>query len=120
MWFDPKFPYREIVDEEIRSFSLRYAYLEIPKYVVMPNHLHLLMVIDDSVPIEQRKEIPRLVGELKSLSTRACRRIGFPKDHLYQSSFYEHIVRTEQDYAEIWQYIESNPQRWKEDRYYSD
>ena len=78
------------------------------------------MVMNDSVPIEQRKEIPRLVGELKSLSTRVCRKAGFPRDHLYQSSFYEHIVRTEQDYAEIWQYIESNPQRWKEDRYYSD
>ena len=119
MWFDPKLPYREIVDEEIRSFSLRYAYLEIPKYVVMPNHLHFLMVMKDCVPIEQRKEIPRLVGELKSLSTRACRKAGFPKEHLYQTSFYEHIVRTEQDYAEIWQYIDTNPQRWEEDRYFS-
>ena len=120
MWFDSKLPYREIVDEEIKSYSSRYAYLEIPKYVIMPNHLHLLMIIDDSAPIEQRKEITRLVGELKSLSTRACRKAGFPKAHLYQTSFYEHIVRTEQDYAEIWQYIESNPQWWKEDRYYSD
>lgn len=44
------------------------------------------------------------------------KQIGKP---IWQRSFYDHIIRNEQDYNEIWQYIENNPQKWSEDRFYS-
>lgn len=39
---------------------------------------------------------------------------------LWQKSYFDHIIRSEQDYKEIWQYIENNPSRWCEDEFYSE
>ena len=39
---------------------------------------------------------------------------------LWQRSFYEHIIRDERDYNEIWNYIDTNPLRWAEDKYYDE
>ena len=58
-----------------------------------------------------------VVRVLKSLSTRLCRdNLGdLP---LWQRSFHEHVIRNENDYREIWEYIDQNPVRWDEDRYH--
>ncbi len=40
-------------------------------------------------------------------------------NQIWQRSFYDHIIRNEQDYNEIWQYSKNNPQKWSEDRFYS-
>ena len=39
---------------------------------------------------------------------------------LWQKSFYEHIIRDERDYNEIWSYVDSSPLKWAEDKYYTD
>ena len=38
---------------------------------------------------------------------------------LWQRSYHEHVIRNEQDHLEIWNYIDGNPAKWAEDRYYS-
>ena len=38
---------------------------------------------------------------------------------LWQKSYYDHIIRNENDYQETWMYIENNPAKWSEDRLYS-
>lgn len=38
--------------------------------------------------------------------------------NLWQSSFHDHVVRNEADYLLIWDYIDTNPQKWNEDCYY--
>ncbi len=43
----------------------------------------------------------------------------YPDLTVWQRSYYEHIIRNEQDYQEIWRYIEGNPGKWTEDKYYS-
>ena len=45
----------------------------------------------------------------------ASKQAGIP---LWQRSFHEHVIRNENDYREIWDYIDDNPARWAEDRYY--
>ena len=45
----------------------------------------------------------------------ATREIGFS---VWQKSFHDHIIRTEQDYQMVWQYIENNPLKWEEDIFY--
>lgn len=110
--------YGEAVESEIIKFDKRYAYLRIANYVVMPNHIHLLMEVDDGTPIDGRVSIPHLVGMIKSLTTRACKMIGFQGKTLYQSSFHEHVIRSEKDYQMIWEYIDGNPMKWADDRYY--
>ena len=37
---------------------------------------------------------------------------------LWQRSYHEHVIRNENDYRQIWEYIDSNPVKWAEDRYY--
>ena len=39
---------------------------------------------------------------------------------IWQRGYYEHIIRNERDYLEIWQYIDQNPARWGEDEYYAE
>jgi REP element-mobilizing transposase RayT len=38
--------------------------------------------------------------------------------NIWQRSFLEHVIRNERDYREIWEYIDANPGKWVEDRYY--
>ena len=54
-----------------------------------------------------------LVSTIKRFSNRKC---GI---ELWQRSYHEHIIRNEQDYLEIWNYIDGNPAKWAEDRYYT-
>jgi REP element-mobilizing transposase RayT len=56
--------------------------------------------------------VPRIINSLKSLATKEA---GLP---LWQRGYYEHIIRGERDYSDIWNYIETNPAKWAEDQYY--
>ena len=38
-------------------------------------------------------------------------------EKLWQRNYYEHVIRNEQDYLDIWQYIDNNPVKWAEDEY---
>ena len=38
---------------------------------------------------------------------------------IWQKSYYDHVIRGEQDYKEIWEYIENNPKQWEEDEFYT-
>ena len=46
----------------------------------------------------------------------ASRQAGFG---LWQKSYHVHVIRNEADYRQIWEYIDTNPAKWAEDRYYS-
>ena len=43
--------------------------------------------------------------------------VGFP---IWQKSYHDHIIRNEADYRRIWEYIDTNPAKWREDCYYED
>ena len=47
------------------------------------------------------------------MTNRIC---GVP---LWQRGYHDHVVRNEADYLRIWQYIDNNPSRWAEDRYFT-
>ena len=86
----------------------------------MPNHVHLLISVMDTVTKEQRIAIPQIVGVWKSRVTQLCKAHGYSGKRIFQQSFYEHVVRDERDYQKIWTYIEDNPQKWATDCYYTD
>ena len=86
---------------------------EVDKYVIMPNHVHILISVSND---ENKKEPPSLndvIGRLKSYTTHEYGKL------LWQRSFYDHIVRDQSDYQNIWAYIDTNAAKWREDRYYS-
>ena len=98
------------------------------KSVVMPNHVHFLVTLEGgpmwaSAPTrtpEQRPvrvPVPSLAGVVRSYKTLVTKAWGMP---VWQRGYYDHIVRSENDFLRIWTYIDNNPLRWELDRYYTE
>jgi len=93
----------------------------IDKYVIMPNHVHMIICIYPeqagtmwaSSPTT-RQSISQLV---KSYKTLVSKEIGYS---VWQRSFHDHIIRNEKEYQEIWRYIDENPLKWEEDSLYDN
>ena len=107
--------YGEIVQKYIDNVP------EIKKYVIMPNHIHLIIQIDNgtmwaSSPTKQPQsnKVSNIVRSIKTLTTKE---IGKP---IFQRSFHDHIIRGENDYLKIWNYIDTNPSKWKDDCFYTE
>lgn len=60
-----------------------------------------------------------IVCAYKSLTTIECKKNGL-SDRLFQTSFYEHIIRGLEDYGEIRKYIYENPVCWYYDELYAE
>ena len=111
--------YGKIVDQYINSLPVKFG-ISVDKYVIMPNHVHMIIGISDSgnAPLQTKRSlISKAIGYLKMNVTRDCRQLT-PNIEIWQRSFYDHIIRNEDDYSKIWNYIDTNPQRWTEDRYF--
>ena len=63
-----------------------------------------------------KNTISSIVGGYKSAVTKHARRLGFDFD--WQSRFHDHIIRDEQSYLRITEYIINNPQNWRDDCFY--
>lgn len=104
----------KVVEKGIRNIPKHYEQITVDKYCIMPDHIHLILSIqsDGSGRILSAPTISTVVGSLKRWVSR---QVGKP---IWQKSFYDHGIRNHQDYLQIWEYIESNPARWKEDCFY--
>ena len=113
----------QMVCREFEAAIARFPHVHCSKYVVMPNHFHALLIIEkmQDNPSETIMDVLRV---FKSRSTveyirlvRAGKAIPFQKK-VWQRSFYDHVVRNEWDYQEIWKYIDENPMKWQLDKLY--
>ena len=68
----------------------------------MPNHIHMIIRLEDGTP-EQGGRDARCASPTKSMRQR---------------SYHDHIIRNENEYNRIVEYIENNPKTWHEDRFY--
>ena len=110
----------KIAEQQLLSLEERYSCLKIDRYVIMPNHIHAVLIIDNEAAVGGlRPTIMDIVCAYKSLTMRECIRKGF-SEKLFQSSFYEHIIRGRKDYEEIVKYIYENPIRWQYDELYTE
>ena len=99
-----------VVDEAIRAIPALYSCVALGKYVIMPNHVHLILHLQDIG--RPCPSVSRIVQQLKGVVTKRLGR------NIWQIHFHDHVIRNEQDYREIWQYIDNNPTKWFLDRYY--
>ena len=109
----------QILDLEILNISTRFPCVVVEKYVIMPNHVHLLLSIRNTAGASPRPTVSQIVGICKSMTTR----LASIADHqsgriIFQSSFYDEIIRNDTHFLNVWQYIDSNPAGWTEDEYY--
>lgn len=106
------------IEKSIKYINNNIGGVNIDKYVIMPNHVHMIIELNptggDGAP-----PLPDIIRRFKTYTTKAYAEIqGTGNITLWQRSFYEHVIRNEQDYLEIWEYIENNPLRWEADKYY--
>ena len=99
-----------VVDEAIRAIPAHYPGVLLDKYVIMPNHVHLILILQDRG--ELCPSVSRMIQQLKGIVTKRLGR------NIWQIHFHDHVIRGEADYREIWQYIDNNPTKWYLDRYY--
>ena len=106
------------VEAELLNIENRFPNIKIDKYVIMPNHVHAILILEsEAAEASGRPTIPEIMRAWKSLSSRRCKLNGLNYP-LWQTSFYDHIIRDEQDYLTRWKYIDDNPAKWAEDDYY--
>ena len=87
---------------------------EIVKYVIMPDHIHMIIQLENgsmwaSTPTNKKAQDNRISSIVRSLKVLVTKEIG---QSIFQRSYYDHVIRNQQDYDEVWQYIENNPRKW--------
>ena len=136
----------QFADEQCRNIQMHYAYAAIPLWVVMPNHIHAVVIIDnDKIPYEKRnvekqcrnvetfqetslqREPIQIATEMQSWLSVVVRQIKqsitrFAKNSsipfAWQSRFHDHIIRNNDDRNAIADYIENNVVKWEYDKVY--
>jgi len=128
----------KIVEEEMNKTETIRAQITIDKYVIMPNHVHLIFVINDDcrgtagradsvgaiheLPlrdrISRRKMIlPKIIGRIKMNSSKRINIFRHMLGHpVWQRNYYEHIIRDESELNKIQRYLINNPPKWEYDR----
>ena len=143
--------YGIIANEEIENtIKIRQKYgVKINKYVVMPNHVHLIIELAKesnesgvgtrrAVSAEKHnvfsKPVPQSISTIvRAYKSAVTRRINLMEGHdtpcpyeksdihrIWQSRFHDHIIRTQKDYDRIGEYIDTNPIKWELDKYYTE
>jgi REP element-mobilizing transposase RayT len=112
--------YGEIVAESLDTLSEHFAYVTLDAWVVMPNHLHAIVVLDD-VPAAERAALGRVVAYLKYRSTTRINDLrGTPALRVWQRNYYDHIIRDASALDRIRAYIAGNPLKWQQDQFHPD
>ena len=106
----------DMVKTHIENINRVYSNIAVQKFVVMPNHIHMILLItherDAQCASPTKSVVSKVVNALKSLTSRQ-----FGKT-LWQRSYFDHIIRSEADYQRIWLYIDENPINWAKDEYF--
>jgi REP element-mobilizing transposase RayT len=96
----------------------RYPALKIDRYVIMPNHIHAVLILKETAGASPRPTVTDIICAYKSLTTKECKH-AHRIEKLFQTSFYEHVIRGQADYDEIVEYIINNPKQWELDKLYA-
>jgi putative transposase len=108
--------YGLIAEKSINKIVDCYLYVFVDKYVVMPNHIHIILLVQNGIAKDGRLIIaPTISTVIQQLKRYVSKQIGFS---IWQKSFHDHIIRNEEEYLKICEYIDTNPQKWQDDCYY--
>jgi len=136
-----------IAEKEWLMAPDRRSYIALHEFIVMPNHFHgIIEILDMGIPPENGvaryartdkanacdvrignamadispkcRTLSTIIRAYKSAVSRAIRMLGGIPTTIWQRNYYEHIVRNEDDYVQISEYIKYNPLKWIDDRFY--
>ena len=103
-----------IAVEKMNELSSHHPGVEVLDYVVMPNHIHMLISLQKQ---EKTSTLSAIIGSYKSGVSRLARQ-AFPDLELWQGSFSDHVIRDENDLMTHFEYIRMNVERWQKDKYH--
>jgi putative transposase len=130
--------YGRIAEQQWHWLQEQYPYVILHAFVVMPNHVHGILEIDSSfvgtgrdlstlersnetnalsMSAQKIKSLPELMGAYKTTSSKLIRSAGLTGFE-WQRSFHDHIIRSDEAYGKIKDYILGNPERWADDIFY--
>ncbi len=104
-------PIGKEIEKSIEYINDSHDGITIDKYVIMPNHIHLIINLNNS----GGHGSPPLQDVIRQLKSYTTHKFKLP---LWQRSFHDHIIRDEKDYGKIAQYIDTNVLRWEKDCFY--
>ena len=112
-----------IIHKWLKETENKFDNIKIDKYVIMPNHIHIIVVITERHEGRSLHDVMRWFETMVTNEYIRDVKKGTIKPfnkRLFQKSFHDHIIRGEKDYQKIWEYIDTNVIRWEEDCFYKD
>ena len=111
----------KVAEEIIKSLSERFE-VEISDYVIMPNHIHMVVFVDEEraireSPLQIRSLISKIIGYFKMNVSKAIHKTH-PDLVVWQRDYYDRVIRDDEEYIGIAEYIFANPGKWSEDKLY--
>ena len=102
----------EIAMQDLQNIENCYEGVRIDNCIVMPNHIHAIIVLENA-----NTSLNQVIGLYKSGVSRKIRKI-VPDMLVWQRSYHDHIIRNQAAYEKIWNYVQFNGEKWKEDCFF--
>ena len=99
---------KEIVVAELALLEKRFLGLKIDYYILMPDHIHLIFVLENS-----DFKLPKIIQAFKSITTLKAKQV-LPlqiNKRFWQPNYYEHVIRNEKALYKIREYIKYNVEK---------
>ena len=126
--------YGQIVRQQWEWLEKQYSYIKSDEYIIMPNHIHGILMINDSVGNGRDRSLPAysprgetagrtgrqikslssLIGAFKTTSSKLIHQNNL-SEFKWQKSFHDHIIRNDESLNKIREYIRNNPMNWDDD-----
>jgi putative transposase len=129
----------KLAQELWKEITNQFSYVELGNFVIMPNHIHGILIINKSATVETRfiaspnneekkggvtgdknpmlnENISRIIRWYKGRCSFEMRKIH--ADFSWHSRFHDHIIKDSTSFENIQNYIENNSSKWEEDKFY--
>ena len=108
----------QITEEWLNKINDHFQAAKLASYVIMPNHIHLILFLEDTRGrANPSPTVSSIIGWLKYNVTKFA---DLPKGQkLFQRSFFDRIIRNNDEYMEICNYVRLNPDNWETDELYN-
>ncbi|HAW80275.1 MAG TPA: transposase [Balneola sp.] len=131
-----------VASNYLKQIDTRYPNTIIHEHIVMPNHIHVIIEIVNTIPFvgaihesplqrnanpelyrnhRRKMLIPKIIGWYKMNTAKQINQIRkTPGAKIWQRGYYDHIIRNEESLCHIREYIKNNPMNWNKDRFHLD
>ena len=118
--------YGKIADQQWYWLATQYPYVVLHEFIVMPNHIHGIIEINRNASVgtgrdlslpPKIKSLSDLIGAYKTTVSKQIHLLGYA-EFAWQRSFHDHIIRDEESYERISNYIINNPNSWYQDKFF--